>query len=152
MKPSYKILNCLFLVGAWFGLGASLTRSTGLSEILTQSAWVSYEYWTDVDGDGIFVQSTESCESDNQWALSSDQTFLILENEQVCPTDQPELDTISGFWNIDAQESIVRLALPVGATELYFKVYSIGQDEIILSAIDPDDIEAEARERIVLRR
>ncbi len=142
----------MLLVGALLGVCASFTTQTELSELLTQSTWISYEYWTDFNGDGNFVQTTQSCESDNQWSFSSDQTFSVIEYEQVCLSDLPELDTVSGVWGLDAQEDYLTLDLPAGATQLYFKIYSVGQGEIILDVIDLEDINAPTRERIILRR
>lgn len=152
MKQHYQIPASMLFAGVICLFASSFATSTALSDILTQDAWTSYEIWTDEDGDGVFIQTTEDCESDNSWAFSTDQTFVIDENDLMCLPESPELDTISGNWVVGAQDIYLGLFLANGAVELYFQVYAVGQNEIILDLVDPENLNAPPSERVVLRR
>ena len=152
MKNAFNFIP--FLIAALsFSNGMLLKKSfTGTEDILTQSIWTDMESWKDKDGDGVFTFDTDSCQADNNWLFRPNGTFESTEDVRKCEPDMPFLDTVSGNWLLQNNQTILKLTFPDGSDEIVFQIFAVGEHELILHITDPDNVTVPAWEKVILRR
>ncbi|MBK8192890.1 MAG: hypothetical protein IPK76_06700 [Lewinellaceae bacterium] len=142
------VLPLVGLIYGFFSLETRITSQT--SDLLAQSAWTETDFWKDEDGDGVFIYDTDSCQADNNWRFNADSALVITEGVLKCEEDMPYLDTIYFNWLLKNNETV--LSMISKESDLDFQIFAIGEHELILYLIDPENTAAPTREKIILRR
>ena len=121
--------------------------------LLTSYPWTSVETWNDFDADGIFVLDTAACRMDNHWSFFLNGNVMITEGPIKCEPDLPFLDTISGQWTLENNDTRLKILFAGGEDQMGMVLYSIGPNVVefhFSGSENPNDLVV--RQRVILHR
>ncbi len=149
--PHFILPTLFFLVLVLPGCKKTEEPPTPTNREKIIGTWIEKELWTDDDHDGTFVLHSEPCDGDATWTFNADGTQRVQDDT---PCDVPFPIDITSTWTLTGQDdNQIKLIIPGLEDEpLYLMIDSLGEHELVLHTIWPDDPGAAAEDKMVLRR
>ncbi len=124
--------------------------STGTTELLLiDGNWVTSEYLTDNNNDGIFEDASLPCQIGDVWRFTADHKFQWRDEIEYCDSDVDSIAVFNGTWELRNNDTELYVEIDPDFLFFNFQIHSINSNKLELRQFNDPATFSPAEERFI---